>query len=155
MAFLATDELLNKFNFKLDDPTGYEQIEFAQESAKADLEDWLSEADFALLSSTEELSAEDAKKVKRIVRAHAYLTVYYIFLNNTQIRASGTTETERGADDNSTIKYFKPKEIEEFRAMYLTQAKNSIAAFAKVNFFETVETAQFSSYAVYTPKIKC
>jgi hypothetical protein len=73
------------------------------------------------------------------LNAHAFLTVYYVFLTNTQIRSGGSVKAERDTDATN-ITYYTPKELREMREQYLAQAQNLIAAFATVDFSETVET---------------
>ena len=142
--FLTAAEIKNKFNFSLADRTTDEPIEFAAESAASDLEDWLSAGDYAMAEgNAEPLEPLNLKKYKRIVKAHAYLTIYYVYLNNTQIRAAGNVTSERDENNAVTNSYLRPGELKTLREQYLEQAKNLIAGFSIVGFSGVIETSEF------------
>lgn len=145
MAWLDAADIKERFNFDLADRENDSKINFASENAACNLEDWLTAEDFDMAkASLAPVDAADLRRYTRIVNAHAYLTVYHLFLTNTQIRSAGTVKNEKDLNDTTvSTAFLTPAEMERLRTQYLAQAKNLISAFAEFDFSAGAEIERF------------
>lgn len=148
MAFPGPEAIRADYNFRLDDTYDDGKINAASRRAEYDLRAWLSSADFSLGKSESEPAENtpDYYRRRQIRDAFASLTMFYLYLHNTQIRPSGFHASETGANATETTRFRSPKEVLEMREQYLADAKNLIAEFAVVNFSGAIETAAVETY---------
>jgi len=149
MAFLTTDEIRYSFNlsrlFKVED----EQVNFASRLAAGDIDDLISDADFAVVTNTSApTDAAELTKYNRIRDAHGLLTVSKLLLTQTQIRSSGVVTQERDEDGNTTNQYLKPAEAANLRAQYEREAKSMLAPYIAAAVVTTISARSAQSARV-------